>query len=159
METALDFQLVFAPHANSYKRFQAGNYAPVRICWGYDHRGASIRIPERKGASARLEHRIAGADAQPYLLLAAVLGGMLEGMEGGAEPAPPVDSGGRDFAGEALTPHWQNAIERFSNSEVAARVLGAKISSSSNAQMKKSEQDELNKRITDVEYEIYFRKS
>ena len=158
METALDFQLVFAPHANSYKRFQAGNYAPVRICWGYDHRGASIRIPERKGASARLEHRIAGADAQPYLLLAAVLGGMLEGMERGAEPAPPVDSGGRDFAGEALTPHWQNAIERFSNSEVAARVLGQKFRQLY-AQMKKSEQDELNKRITDVEYEIYFRKS
>ncbi|MFP3541277.1 glutamine synthetase, partial [Pseudomonas sp. SIMBA_044] len=81
LKTMREAQLVFAPFANSYRRFQPGSFAPVDLTWGYGHRGTAIRIPDMNGPAARVEHRVAGADANPYLLLAAILGGMLLGLD------------------------------------------------------------------------------
>ncbi|MCL4150641.1 UNVERIFIED_CONTAM: hypothetical protein GTU68_008260, partial [Idotea baltica] len=69
LTTMRDMQAVFAPHANSYRRFQPGSYAPMALTWGMDHRGVAIRVPATAGAGARLEHRICGADVNPHLAL------------------------------------------------------------------------------------------
>ncbi len=74
------------PFANSYRRFQPGSFAPVDLTWGYGHRGTAIRIPDMNGPAARVEHRVAGADANPYLLLAVILGGMLLGLDNELDP-------------------------------------------------------------------------
>ncbi|WP_051343936.1 glutamine synthetase family protein [Alicyclobacillus herbarius] len=75
---------------NSYKRMQPHSFAPTRACWGYEHRGAFIRIPRARGHSTRLENRVPGADADPYLTLAAILAAGLDGIERRLAPPPPV---------------------------------------------------------------------
>src|SRR3546814_9988062 len=94
LATMQDAQLIFAPFANSYRRFQPGSFAPVDIDWGHGHRGTAIRIPDRDGPAARIEHRVAGADANPYLLLTAILGGMLAGLDENLDPGPATQPGG-----------------------------------------------------------------
>ena len=81
--------LIFAPHAGSYDRFVPGAHAPTGISWGYDNRTTALRIPLSPPAARRIEHRVAGADSNPYLLFAALLGAKLYGIEGQMEaPAP-----------------------------------------------------------------------
>src|SRR5690606_34372283 len=93
LATMRDAQLIFAPFANSYRRFQPGSFAPVDIDWGHGHRGTAIRIPDSDGPAARIEHRVAGADANPYLLLTAILGGMLIGLDENLDPGPATQPG------------------------------------------------------------------
>lgn len=158
LESAPDIQLILAPHYNSYRRFQPGSFAPVRVCWGYDHRGASVRVAEASGSAARLEHRIAGADVQPYLLLTGVLGGMLDGMERQLEPGPAVKGWEYISEGPMLARHWRDARERFENSAFAAKVFGEGYRDLY-AYIKRIEQDEMTKNVTDVEYESYFKRA
>ncbi len=120
--TAPLFQAVFAPHANSYRRFQPRSYAPVNLGWGMDHRGAAIRVPVSEGPAARLEHRIAGADANPYLVMAAVLAGVLHGLDEAHEPGPPI--AGLAEPDGALSGHWDVALARFENSDLVGDYLG-----------------------------------
>ena len=79
-ETLGDGMAVFAPHANSYRRFRAMSYAPVATTWGVNNRSVSLRVPAGPPASRHVEHRVAGADANPYLVAALVLEGMLRGL-------------------------------------------------------------------------------
>lgn len=76
----------FAPNVNSYRRFQPDTFAPVNRRWGYNNRSAGLRIPVSPGDARRIEHRVAGADANPYLALAAVLAGVHHGLAEKCEP-------------------------------------------------------------------------
>jgi glutamine synthetase len=73
--------LVFAPHSTSYDRLVPGAHAPTRMAWAHENRTAALRIPSGGPASRRIEHRVAGGDINPYLLLAAILGAALNGLE------------------------------------------------------------------------------
>ena len=75
--------LVFAPHRNSYRRLTPNAHVASEVGWGYETRAAAVRIPGGANAARRIEHRVAGADANPYLVLAAVLG---RGARGDGEP-------------------------------------------------------------------------
>ena len=77
-----------------------------------------MRIPGGSNAARRIEHRVAGADANPYLVLAAILGAALEGMENRIEPPAPMVS-----AEEALPIDWKQAIDSFEHSEAMARIF------------------------------------
>jgi glutamine synthetase len=77
MHTLPDVMLLLAPTMNSYRRFQKGMHAPLAPCWGYENRTVALRVPAGPLKAMRLEHRVAGADAQPHLAIAALLGGML----------------------------------------------------------------------------------
>src|SRR5262245_36799363 len=79
----------FAPNRNSFRRL-GGAFAPINRQWGEDNRTVAFRIPTDAGRGRRIEHRVAGADANPYLALAAILAGMHHGIAGGLEPEPPV---------------------------------------------------------------------
>ncbi|MBN9028960.1 MAG: glutamine synthetase [Rhizobiales bacterium 63-7] len=123
LQTMRDAQLIFAPFANSYRRFQPGSFAPVDLTWGFGNRGTAIRIPDKDGPAARVEHRVAGADANPHLLLAAILGGMLLGLDNDLDPGPATEPGVESHA-ERLTYDFLAAVEQFSASAFIADTFG-----------------------------------
>ncbi|KKX28017.1 glutamine synthetase family protein [Rhizobium sp. LC145] len=125
LDTMRDAQLIFAPFANSYRRFQPGSFAPVDIDWGYGHRGTAVRIPDAQGPAARIEHRVAGADTNPYLLLTAILGGMLLGLDETLDPGPATEPGKQPPEGtRRLTHDFLTAVEDFSASPFIRDVFG-----------------------------------
>ena len=83
--------LLFAPYVNSYKRYQAGTFAPTAIAWSYDNRTAGFRVVGH-GKGLRVECRVPGADANPYLAFAATIAAGLDGIARRTEP-PPMFSG------------------------------------------------------------------
>lgn len=156
LETMADAMLVFAPNLNSYRRFIPGNYAPMSAAWGLDNRGTAVRLPERTGPGARLEHRVAGADANPYLLAAVVLAGALAGIERGAMPPPPVANEAAPGDGAPLPLDWLTAEQRFAASPFIANWLGGEAQRIY-AGMKRQERATLLSRVADVEYDAYLR--
>ena len=88
---AREFMICYAPYVSSYKRYQAGSFAPTGIAWSYDNRTAGFRVVGR-GTSLRIECRIPGADANPYLAYAAVIASGLDGIRNEIEP-PPLFTG------------------------------------------------------------------
>lgn len=124
LRTMREAQLIFAPFANSYRRFQPGSFAPVDVDWGFGHRGTAIRIPDKDGPAARIEHRVAGADVNPYLLLTAILGGMLLGLDEELDPGPATEPGQDPVGVPRLTHDFLTAVEEFSASAFIADVFG-----------------------------------
>jgi glutamine synthetase len=153
LSTMRDLQAIFAPHMNSYRRFQPGSFAPSAPDWGLDNRAAAIRLPETSGPGARLEHRISGADANPYLVLAAVLGGMMHGLETKPPLPLPVDDPGCTPA-VPLSADWTTAVERFAASDIAARIFGEEFRDVY-AAVRRDEIAQLTTVISPVEYRYY----
>ena len=153
LETMRDLHAIFAPHMNSYRRFQAGSFAPSTPDWGVDNRAVAIRLPEIAGPAARLEHRIGGADVNPYLALAAVLGGMLHGIEN-ASPLPPAVDDPEHEPLDPLTHDWATAVERFAASDIAAEIFGAEYRDIY-AAVRRDEIAALTSIINPVEYRYY----
>ena len=81
-------RLSLRPHANSYDRLVPEAHAPTGIGWAYENRTASVRVPNGPTAARRLEHRVPGGDTNPYLVLAAILGGMEHGLSDAITPPP-----------------------------------------------------------------------
>jgi glutamine synthetase len=154
-ETLGDGMAVFAPHANSYRRFRAMSYAPVAVTWGVNNRSVSLRVPAGPAASRHVEHRVAGADANPYLVAALVLAGMLRGIERSIDPGPPVEGNGYEQmrAGELPT-QWPAALERAANSEFLADALGADFLEVFLA-VKRRECEKFGALVTNRDYEWY----
>ncbi|OCJ18475.1 glutamine synthetase [Rhizobium sp. AC44/96] len=124
LRTMREAQLVFAPFANSYRRLQPDSFAPVDLTWGYGHRGTAIRIPDLNGPAARVEHRVAGADANPYLLLAAILGGMLLGLDNELDPGEETTPSHIPENTTRLTHDFLTAVEDFRGSPFIADIFG-----------------------------------
>ncbi|MCL6707506.1 glutamine synthetase family protein [Pseudomonas sp. R2.Fl] len=118
-------QLIFAPFANSYRRFQPGSFAPDKIDWGFGNRGTAIRIPDKDGPAARVEHRVAGADANPHLLLAAILGGILLGLDETLDPGPVTSPDHAPENPDLLTHDFLTAVDRFRSSAFIRDIFGA----------------------------------
>ncbi|PYB76855.1 glutamine synthetase family protein [Rhizobium wuzhouense] len=125
LKSMQDAQLIFAPFANSYRRFQPGSFAPDKIDWGFGNRGTAIRIPDKDGPAARIEHRVAGADANPHLLLAAILGGILLGLEEDLDPGPVTTPDSAPENPDMLTYDFLTSVERFRNSTFIKDIFGA----------------------------------
>lgn len=116
--------LVFAPHGNSFARLVPGAHAPTGAAWAYENRTAAIRIPGGNPKARRIEHRTAGGDINPYLMLSIVLGAALMGIEDKMQP--PAASSGNIYAQSdlpQLAPDWETAITRFEESPLIARIL------------------------------------
>jgi glutamine synthetase len=116
---------VFAPNANSYRRFVSESYAPVAPIWGINNRSVSLRVPAGPPASRHVEHRICGADANLYLAVAAVLGAAAHGMRERLDPGPPVEGNGYAQPGERTLPaSWPEALKLAAKSEFLEETLG-----------------------------------
>jgi glutamine synthetase len=125
-QTMAESLLVFAPNGNSYRRFQSESYAPTAVSWGINNRSVSLRVPTGPPSSRHIEHRIAGADANPYLAAAVVLAGVERGVTLGLDPGPPVTGNGYAAVAHAtrLPRTWYEAIERAAGSAFLAEALG-----------------------------------
>ncbi|TVT80759.1 glutamine synthetase family protein [Pseudomonas sp. H3(2019)] len=96
---------IFAPNQNAFRRLGGTVNAATRASWGVEDRDACVRIPDSDSKNLRIEHRLAGADANPYLVLAAILVGLEQGLEAGREPIPALNedrNSGIDFPLEML---------------------------------------------------------
>jgi glutamine synthetase len=152
--TMAELQAIFAPHMNSYRRFQPGSFAPHAPDWGLDNRAAAVRVPEVSGKGARLEHRIAGADTNPYLVLTAILGGILHGLDNPDLALPlPLDDEAGEHA-EPLTADWNTAVETFAASDLAAEIFGAPYRDIY-AEVRRDEIAQLTSAISQIEYRTY----
>jgi glutamine synthetase len=115
--------LIFAPHGNSYDRFAPGAHAPTGVAWAYENRTAAIRVPAGPSPARRIEHRVAGGDINPYLLLAAILGAALVGIEDRLDPPAPVTGNAYALDLPQLPRTWEHAIREFEASPLIARIL------------------------------------
>ncbi len=118
-----DSALIFAPHANSYDRLVPDAHAPTAVAWGYENRTTAIRIPAGKPSSRRIEHRVAGGDVNPYLMLTAILGAALSGIEDRVEPPAPVNGNAYALDLQQIPTTWEEAITAFENSRIVERFL------------------------------------
>ena len=119
-----DMMMIYAPFINSYRRFVENSQAPVNLQWGVDNRTAGLRIPISSPAARRVENRIAGADANPYLAIAATLAAGLAGLEEGLTPSEPIVGNGYEH-GHDLARGYQASLAQMTNSASARRLLGA----------------------------------
>ncbi|TMV09573.1 glutamine synthetase [Ruegeria sediminis] len=120
--------LIFAPHGNSYERLVPSAHAPTGACWAYENRTAAIRIPGGAPAARRIEHRVAGGDINPYLMLAAVLGAALVGIEDDLRPPAPITGNAYEIDGlPQLARDWASAVAAFETDPLIARILPAEL--------------------------------
>ena len=151
-----DAMAVFAPNANSYRRFHRHSDNPLRASWGVNNRTAPLRVPAGTAASRRIEHRISGADANPYLAVAAALAAMHHGFAHRIDPGPPVSVTGDGATGERLPTDWAYAIERFDRSAVLRDYLGDRAVELY-AAIKRAEQARFNAVVTPLDYDWLLR--
>ncbi|MFU8824530.1 glutamine synthetase family protein [Yoonia sp.] len=118
-----DLALIFAPHGNSYDRLVPESHAPTGVCWAYDNRTASVRVPGGSFKARRVEHRVAGGDVNPYLFLAAVLGSALIGIEDNLTPPKPISGNAYDQDLAQIPDTWAAAIDAFEHSPLARRIF------------------------------------
>jgi glutamine synthetase len=115
---------IFAPNANSYRRHAPGNFVPASPSWGPNHRSVAMRVPLSAPANTRIEHRVAGADANPYLVVAAIVAGIHHGIANRCEP-PPVTPAGKELDYAATVPiRWPQALDAFDAGTLLPRYLG-----------------------------------
>ncbi|MFK8050013.1 MAG: glutamine synthetase family protein [Halioglobus sp.] len=156
-QTMADAMAVFAPNANSYRRFVPGTYAPVSPTWGYNHRDVALRIPVSGAKDCRVEHRVAGADANPYLVMALVLGGIHHGMTQHCDPGPWIPELTELPEQEPQLPQrWEAALDRFRASEIMPRYLGWEYADIF-AKMRQSECNSYHAAVPDLDYAWYLR--
>jgi len=119
--------LIFAPHENSFARMVPGNHAPTGISWAYENRTSSIRIPSGNPKARRIEHRVSGGDVNPYLMLAAVLGAAITGIEDAQEPPAPITGNAYEQDLPQIPCDWQSAIDLFENDPHVARIFAPEL--------------------------------
>ncbi|WP_136067030.1 glutamine synthetase family protein [Modicisalibacter radicis] len=147
---------IFAPNLNSYRRFQAGLYVPMAPSWGYDNRSVAVRIPSGPNAARRIEHRVAGADANPYLLLATLLASVLHGLKSELTPPPPIEGNAYEQLEPTLTNSWQRALDLFAENAVLAETLGRDFHHVFHAN-RLAERAETMRTVSNLEYDWYLR--
>lgn len=130
LETTPDFSIIYHPWVNSYRRMNYHYGAPENASWGPEHHFAAIRVvhgavPEKQ---TRFEHRVSGADINPYLTIASLVHGCLNGLRDNLEP-PPYASGDVNLEknGRPLPRTLSAAIQLFRNSKAAAAAFGAEF--------------------------------
>ncbi|MCQ3026021.1 glutamine synthetase family protein [Pseudomonas tremae] len=119
-----DFTALFAPNVNAYQRLFHPYASPNNACWSHDNRAAGLRIPASAAAARRVENRLPGADANPYLAIAASLAAGLYGVEQGLEPTAAMQ-GEIEVPEELSLPCTLHAaLERLKSSELAKELFG-----------------------------------
>jgi glutamine synthetase len=153
--TAKDCMLMVAPHANSYRRVVLNAFVPLNDCWGFNNRTVAMRVPHSDPANVRIEHRIAGADANPYLVTAAVLAGILHGLDTQADPGPPIVGNAYEQL-PARELNWRDTIADFMASDFVATTFGAPFRHIF-GQQKLKELRSFEREVTTLEIDWYLR--
>lgn len=123
--TMADFMAIWAQYGNSYRRYVPKSYVSVATHWGFNNRTVALRIPNGSGPATRIEHRVAGADANPYLVIAAILAGMAHGIATKADPGPHAEGDAEELEAPVTLPTaWVNALAVFETSAIAQDAFG-----------------------------------
>lgn len=153
-KTMPDFMAIWAQSANAYRRYVAKSYVPMAGHWGFNNRNVALRIPRGSGAATRVEHRVAGADANPFLVLAAILAGMKHGMDSKIEPSPAMDGNFEAEPAAHLPTSWNTALEAFESSPIARDAFG-KTFWQVYAQVKQAERSNFERIVTSLDHLWY----
>lgn len=151
-----DSTAIFAPHANSFRRLTPSEHAPTYASWGLDNRSADVRVISAGRSATRIEHRVAGADTNPYLVLAMILQAAYMGMIERVDPGGAITG---DYHSPDLKPlerSWHSAVQNFAQSGFAYAAFGPDFRQLYTA-CKRQELQEFALRVTDVEYDAYIR--
>ena len=144
--------LIFAPYANSYRRFLSYWASPVNLGWAVDNRTVGLRVPDAAPEARRVENRIAGSDVNPYLVLAASLACGYLGMIEGVKPDDPIQGSAYDLP-FSLHRTLYEAIDAFKASEAMRGTLGDKFVTLY-SEVKKKECHEFQEIVTPWEREV-----
>jgi glutamine synthetase len=153
--TMSDTMLVMMPHLNSFRRMRIGGHAPKAPTWGYENRYVAMRIPDGPPESRRIEHRVAGADANAYLVLAVMLAGALYGIDNKLDPGgPSADRESGESSSNKLPSNWYRALDEFDASDFVRDYLGAEFKHAF-SELKHFEQQQFDSIISREEYDTY----
>ncbi|MGD8672275.1 MAG: glutamine synthetase family protein [Thiogranum sp.] len=148
--------LLFAPHANSYRRFQAECFVPLNGSWGYNNRTVALRIPAGEAHDCRIEHRVSGADANPYLVTAAILAGIHHGVSRQIECDAPITGNAYIQTEPEIPRTWHDAQSVFAQSQWVRDYFGEDFQHIFTA-LKAEELRRFEQQITPLEYQWYLR--
>jgi glutamine synthetase len=156
---ARDITYFLAPYINSYKRFQAGTFAPTKTIWSPDNRTAGFRLCGENSKGVRVECRIGGADLNPYLALAALIAAGIKGIENKLELEPP-------FVGDAYVTQQlreipktlRDATDWLRRSDMLKQAFGDRVVGHY-VHTAEWEQLEYDRRVTDWELKRGFERS
>lgn len=115
---------LLAPNVNAYRRFLPESFVPLQASWGHNNRTVALRIPCGDVENHRVEYRVAGADANPYLVMAAILAGILHGLDNQLPLPHPVTGNGHEADGNPLPIRQSDALLAFEESQALRKLLG-----------------------------------
>lgn len=147
---------VFAPNANSYRRYTRNSYVPSTPNWGPNHRDLALRIPLSSKENTRVEHRVAGADCNPYLVLAAVLAGLHHGIVNKIDPGVMVQPGEEIDDKVTLPVRWELALDAFDAGSILPQYFGQEYHRVFGS-CRREECDRFRAEISNRDYEWYLR--
>jgi glutamine synthetase len=155
-ETMPQSMAVFAPNANSYRRYAPGFFVPATPNWGPNHRDLALRIPVSGQENRRVEHRVSGADACPYLVVGAILAGLHHGITNQCEPGPMTPER-EDIEYEITLPiRWDKALDVWEAGSILPTYFGKEFHRVYGI-AKREESDIFHSEVTDRDYEWYLR--
>ncbi|HUG61345.1 MAG TPA: glutamine synthetase family protein [Methylomirabilota bacterium] len=146
--------LLFVPTWNGFRRMQPGSFAPTRAAWGFNNRSVAVRVPASEPVARRIEHRVSGADANPYLVLAAVLNGIADGLRREAKPPPHCSTNAYEAGVPRLPSTMDEAIRAFERSEFVRQSFGPEFRKVFSA-LKRSEMETFLAEISPLERSTY----
>ncbi|MBI1622480.1 glutamine synthetase family protein [Aquamicrobium zhengzhouense] len=156
-ETIAESMLVFAPHANSWRRFVSQSYAPVAPTWGVNNRSVALRVPAGSKNARRIEHRPSGVDANPYLVAATVLAGIAKGIDEKCDPGPETTGNGYECeraSGAEMPADWFSAIKAAETSTFLRDALGEDMHRTFTA-IKRAEYLRVARTVSELDYHLY----
>ena len=154
--TMVESVAMFAPNANSYRRHSPGNFVAAAPTWGQNHRGVAFRIPLSGPGNRRLEHRVAGADSNPYFVVAAILAGIHHGISRQIEPGPITPERAKlDYQIE-IPVRWPHALDAFDAGKVLPEYIG-KDYHELYSQCRREEESNYNAEIPIKDFEWFMR--
>lgn len=148
---------VFAHNANSYRRYGKNTFAPTTPNWGPNHRDLAMRIPLSSQKNTRVEHRVSGADCNPYLVVAAILAGMHYGIINQVNPGKMIQpKESVDNATATLPVRWELALDAFEKGRILPKYFGAEYHQVF-ASCRREECDRIHSEIPNKDFEWYLR--
>jgi len=155
--TMAEAMLVFAPHANSWRRFVSQSYAPIAPTWGVNNRSVALRVPAGDAKNRRIEHRPSGVDANPYLVAATVLAGIAKGLDEQLDPGPETTGNGYESgqaARDTMPADWRTAIDDARASVFLRQALGNDLHKTF-IEIKHAEYLRVARTVSELDYHLY----
>jgi len=153
-ETMAASMALLCPNVNSYRRFGSQFYVPNAPSWGLENRTVALRVPTGVAENVRIEHRVAGADANPYLMLAAILVGIHHGITNQVDPGEPTEGNAYEQFEQVLPNNLRDALRILDDNEVLAKYIDSEYIDVFVA-CKEDELSQFESAISDLEYNWY----